>query len=299
MRRRVDFNQGVDARILSKSPMYLRDMATICISPLRIAFDHLGLRRVYDKSIRMAADNGITSLSNYMLYNFMDTPSDLYARLRVNIDLNEELDIRIWSFPMRYQPVTLKDRSHVGRHWNRYFLRSFQIMLQATRGIVSGTPSFFARAFGQDPDEFVYLLSLPQAFIFFREYYETGPGQPVREEYENLRRRMSRAQEKELLRLLGGPATASTLQRSRYASLAQDKRVDYLVRRAIRFHVMDTKEEAKGEGERVLKELTKSNEGYWTPSEEEIVEDAGLYEDDVTPVGEVKRKLAVVKGGRT
>ena len=74
---RVDFNQGVDARILSKSPMYLREMSRICISPLRIAFDHIGLRKPYETAVRMAADNQILSLSNYMLYNFMDTPEDL------------------------------------------------------------------------------------------------------------------------------------------------------------------------------------------------------------------------------
>ena len=85
VKRRVDFNQGIDARILAKSPMFLREMATICISPLRIAFDHLGLRKVYEIAIRMAADSGITSLSNYMLYNFMDTPADLYERMRLNI----------------------------------------------------------------------------------------------------------------------------------------------------------------------------------------------------------------------
>ena len=66
LKRRVDFNQGVDARILVKSPMFLREMSTICISPLRIAFDHIGVRKVYETSVRMAADNGITSLSNYM-----------------------------------------------------------------------------------------------------------------------------------------------------------------------------------------------------------------------------------------
>ena len=85
VRRRVDFNQGVDARILSKSPMFLREMAKTCISPLRIAFDHVGLRKPYEKSVRMAADNGIVSLSNYMLYNFKDTPADLYERMRTNI----------------------------------------------------------------------------------------------------------------------------------------------------------------------------------------------------------------------
>ena len=184
VKRRVDFNQGVDARILAKSPMYLKKMATICISPLRIAFDHMGVRKVYETAIRMAADNSITSLSNYMLYNFMDAPSDLYSRMQLNIGLNEELGIRIWSFPMRYHPVTLKDRSHVGRNWNRYYLRSFQIMLQATRGIVSGNPSFFRRAYGEHAQAFEHILSLPHAFIFHRDYYEKGAGSAVREEYQ-------------------------------------------------------------------------------------------------------------------
>ena len=52
IRRRVDFNQGVDARNLAKSPMYLREMSTICISPLRIAFDHIGVRKVYETAVR-------------------------------------------------------------------------------------------------------------------------------------------------------------------------------------------------------------------------------------------------------
>ena len=46
VQRRLDFNQGVDARILAKTPMYLREMSTVCVSPLRIAFDHIGLKRV-------------------------------------------------------------------------------------------------------------------------------------------------------------------------------------------------------------------------------------------------------------
>ena len=45
--RRVDFNQGVDARILCKDPVFLKELATICIKPLRIAFDHIGLIKPY------------------------------------------------------------------------------------------------------------------------------------------------------------------------------------------------------------------------------------------------------------
>lgn len=176
VQRRVDFNQGVDARILCKDPMYLRELSTICIKPLRIAFDHLGVKKPYEKAIRYAAKHGLTDLSNYMLYNFMDTPEDLFERMRLNVTLNEELDIRIFSFPMRYQPTDLPHRTHVGKNWNKYFLRSMQIILQATHGIVSGAPQFFKAAFGNTSDEFIKLLYKPHHFIFNRFWYEQGEG---------------------------------------------------------------------------------------------------------------------------
>ena len=120
VQRRVDFNQGVDARILCKDPIYLRELSSICIKPLRIAFDHLGLKKPYEQAIRFAHQFGLTELSNYMLYNFHDSPDDLYGRMKLNVRLNEELGIRIWSFPMRYQPTDLPDRTHIGERWTRY-----------------------------------------------------------------------------------------------------------------------------------------------------------------------------------
>lgn len=182
--RRVDFNQGVDARILCKDPMYLRELSSICIKPLRIAFDHLGLRKPYETAIRYAHEVGLHDLSNYMLYNFHDSPSDLYQRMRINIDLNRELNIRIFSFPMRYQPTDMKDRSHIGEKWNRYFLRSMQIILQATHGVVSGAPSFFSKAFGENEEVFHNLLLRPHHFIFNRRWYEELGGNAEFQEFE-------------------------------------------------------------------------------------------------------------------
>ena len=283
IQRRVDFNQGVDARILAKSPMYLREMRTVCISPLRIAFDHTGMRKVYEVAIRMAADNEITSLSNYMLYNFMDTPGDLYDRMRLNIALNEELNIRIWSFPMRYQPVTLKDRSHVGKNWNRYYLRSFQLMLQATHGLVSGNPAFFNRAYGDDKDAFECLLSAPHAFIFHRDHYEHGDGRPVRDDYEALRRRLSPSQEKELIGHLAGPTTtAPGLPRAHYRRLAQDSTIDPAIRSVMQYHTLDTKDRILATQTSVLPAFSRLNPDPAYPNEDEHVEDAGLY-DEETP----------------
>ena len=290
VKRRVDFNQGVDARILAKSPMYLKEMSRICISPLRIAFDHMGVRKPYEESVHMAADNEITSLSNYMLYNFMDTPADLYERMLVNIRLNEERGIRIWSFPMRYQPVQLKDRSHVGKNWNRYFLRSFQIMLQATRGIVSGNPSFFRHAYGQDQKEFQHLLSLPHAFIFHRDYFEYGEGHGHRDEYEALRRRLSESQERELISLLAGPEGSQRLDWRSYFRLANDLSIDPQVRQLIWFHTLGTKDSPDAAATRPLPMFADP-----APPEDEVVEDAGLFDHERTI--EVERRATDITMG--
>ena len=276
VKRRVDFNQGVDARILAKSPMFLRQMATICISPLRIAFDHIGVRKVYEKAVRMAADNNLTSLSNYMLYNFMDTPADLYSRMHLNISLNTELGIRIWSFPMRYQPVTLKDRSHVGKHWNQYALRSFQMMLQATHGVVSGNPSFFLRAYGATSREFERLLSLPHAFIFHREHYEYGRGSSIREEYDAARKHLSASQEQELFAILsrvGG-------KKKQYRALTSSRSIDGPIRKLLWFYGIDERE-VPGEARRkVLPLFPQLNPDPVLPTQEEMVEDVGLLDHE-------------------
>src|SRR5437660_12124199 len=89
VQRRVDFNQGVDARILCKDPVYLRELSTICLKPLRIAFDHLGLKAPYERAVRYAHEFGVMSMSNYMLYNFHDNPAYLFERMRLNVTLNE------------------------------------------------------------------------------------------------------------------------------------------------------------------------------------------------------------------
>ncbi len=206
VQRRVDFNQGVDARILCKDPMYLQELSTICIKPLRIAFDHLGVKKPYDQAIRYAAQHGLTDLSNYMLYNFMDTPTDLFERMRLNVTLNEELDIRIFSFPMRYQPTDLADRTHVGKHWNKHFLRSMQIILQATHGIVSGAPSFFKKAFGNTAQEYVKLLHMPHHFIFNRNWYQHGQGRDELDAYNLQFSNLTEPEKAELMEYLSEQA---------------------------------------------------------------------------------------------
>lgn len=204
LQRRVDFNQGVDARILCKDPIYLRELSRIALKPLRIAFDHLGLKKPYSQAIRYAAEAGILDLSNYMLYNFHDSPADFFERMRLNVTLNEELGVRIFSFPMRYQPVTRPDRGHVGKHWNPYYLRSMQVVLQATHGIVSGAPDFFRAAYGDTFDEFESILFRPHHYIFNRFWYERFGGRAEFESYQRAMGALSADERTELLGFLCG-----------------------------------------------------------------------------------------------
>jgi hypothetical protein len=265
VQRRVDFNQGVDARILCKDPMYLRELSTICLKPLRIAFDHWGLRKPYEQAIRYSYEFGLHELSNYMLYNFHDTPSDLYARMRLNVELNEELGIRIWSFPMRYQPTDLPNRSHIGEKWTRYQLRSLQIILQATHGVVSGAPVFFKRAFGETEAEFHDLLLWPHKFIFNRDYYQYTEGRPEFDEFSAKFSRLSEIERAELLWLLSstGPKDFKGLpQRTKSAQL----------REILRFYVPPAKEEEAAIWERQRKKRSEV-------PDDERVEDAGLTDN--------------------
>src|SRR3546814_13329920 len=100
--------------------MYLQELATICLKPLRIAFDHLGLKKPYEQAIRYSADAGLRELSNYMLYNFRDDPADLFERIWLNVQLNAEPEIRILSFPMRFYPNDLHERRFVTDRVPRY-----------------------------------------------------------------------------------------------------------------------------------------------------------------------------------
>ncbi len=166
--RYVDFNQGVDAKLLTEEKMAL--LSETAIKPLRIAFDHIELKRLYIEKIRLAHKYGIKQLSNFILFNYNDTPEDFYKRLRINIELNEELGLSIFSFPMKFIPLDAKDRKYVNNpHWTKQQLRGVQCILNATHGVVGPKRPFFKRAFGRDVNEFKYIIEQPEEHIFHRE----------------------------------------------------------------------------------------------------------------------------------
>ncbi len=168
--RVVDFNQGIDSRLVTEENM--RKLAEICIKPLRIAFDHWELRDIYEKAVRKAASAGITELSNYLLYNYNDKPEELYYRLKYNVELCEELNVSIYSFPMKYHPIDddeyFSNRDFIGKHWNRKFVRAVQAVLNSTKGCIGRGLEFFYEAFGIDEKRFWTIMWMPESFIIYR-----------------------------------------------------------------------------------------------------------------------------------
>lgn len=177
--RHVDFNQGVDARLFTEQKARL--LASIAIKPLRIAFDDIRTRPAYERAIRWSVLAGIKDFSNYLLYNFRDEPIDLYRRLLINVRLCDELNVNIYSFPMKYHPLRKgkeidndysHNRDYIGLHWNRKYIRAIQAILNSTKGKVGRGQSFFFEAFGHSEEEFLELLEMPETFIIYRFFFK-------------------------------------------------------------------------------------------------------------------------------
>ncbi len=170
----VDFNQGIDSRLITDTNM--EKLAEIPIRPLRIAFDHWELRTTYEKAVRTAVKHGHLHLSNYILYNFEDKPVELYKRLKLNVELCEELGASIYSFPMKYHPIDdpnyFSNRHYIGKWWSKKYIRTIQAILNSTKGKVGKGYSFFCKAFGENEKEFNKLLYMPEAMIIYRLYFE-------------------------------------------------------------------------------------------------------------------------------
>src|SRR5258706_13715302 len=88
-----------------------------------------------------------------------------------------------------------------------------QIILQATHGIVSGSPEFFKRAFGENPAEYESLLMPPERFLFNRVWYEEIAGRAELDDYHTQARVLNTEDREELLTLLSSsmPSRFKTL----------------------------------------------------------------------------------------
>lgn len=108
----VDFNQGLDARLLdNKAADYIGKMK---IPMVRLAYDLPNQRDALKNAIEKLGENGITKrhILVYAMFNFIETPNDFLDRVK------EILNWGASCYPMRFQPInTLKKDAYVSTHW--------------------------------------------------------------------------------------------------------------------------------------------------------------------------------------
>jgi hypothetical protein len=99
----VDFNQGLDARLVTDEvAIALRDLK---VPTIRFAYDFVTMKEQIMQAIMRLRTAGLDNrrmrhVSCYVLYNYKDTPEDLFERVR---------DLLAWgvaAYPMRYQPLS-------------------------------------------------------------------------------------------------------------------------------------------------------------------------------------------------
>ena len=203
--RYVDFNQGLDANLLNEHKA--RRLGEIALKPARIAFDHVEDQQKYERAIRLCVKHGVTTLSNYILYNSetftgkgttyaADTPEDLYQRMRFTVDLQDSINnettsrkpFSIFSFPMRYIPLADRQRGYIGSNWSKKYLRAVQCMLIPTQGKGMVSRKFFLAAFGLDVDDYMEILAMPESLIVARGHFvENKKNESESERTERLR----------------------------------------------------------------------------------------------------------------
>ena len=108
----VDFNQGLDARLVSDE--VADGVSRLKMDVIRLAYDYRAAGPAVERAIERLKAKGIRprKILVYTLFNYTDDPEDLYMRV---------LDILQWGavcYPMRFEPLcTLKKNAHVGPHW--------------------------------------------------------------------------------------------------------------------------------------------------------------------------------------
>ena len=164
----VDFNQALDARLMTEEKADI--LQGLKIYPLRFGFDNMSLDGIIQPVIKMMAKRKWFKFQYYTLYNYKDTPEDLYYRIKQSPILKEKHNIEVTAVPMRYHPIldVASGRDYVGRHWTAQALKGFMAIISrhsihgqisTVGGSIYSATEEFEYWFGKDEKEFVRLIN--------------------------------------------------------------------------------------------------------------------------------------------
>ena len=116
----VDFNQGLDARLLTRH--HAERIRELDMAVIRLAWDHVSLEDKFMAAWGKLRDAGVpkSKMQSYVLIGYNDTPEDAKYRLEKVRELGGLPN------PMRFQPLTAEKRnSYVGPGWTETLLRKY------------------------------------------------------------------------------------------------------------------------------------------------------------------------------
>jgi len=123
----VDFNQGLDSRLLSEEAA--QKISRMKIPVVRLAYDSPSQKPFVKRAIDSLHENGVSKreILVYTLFNFTESPDEFFDRVR---------HILGWGavcYPMRFQPCdTLEKNSYVSKKWDKRRLS----MIQSARRVI-------------------------------------------------------------------------------------------------------------------------------------------------------------------
>lgn len=150
--KRIDFNQGLDARLYNKS--VARRLSSLRLDPIRFAFDYPSQERSVIRAINLAKQYATSDIRVYVLYNFKDTPEDFFNRILL---LNKH---GVLAFPMEYRKPIPEATRFPGPHWNTQLLRALKLSLifYYRKGMITESHKSFRSIYGKTPKQFVSKL---------------------------------------------------------------------------------------------------------------------------------------------
>lgn len=130
MQKTVDFNQGLDARLLT--PEVVGAMRRFKVPVVRLAYDSDAIREPLHKAVKLLLASGYNGrrIVVYCIYNHTDKPDGFHQRVRDLVDWG------VVAYPMRYEPLRPQPKNtYVSEHWTA---RQLEMVAQARRVIGYG-----------------------------------------------------------------------------------------------------------------------------------------------------------------
>lgn len=122
LQKKVDFNQGIDASLVSEGVADMLSQLKLD-SSLRLAYDNPNQRKYVERAIERLTAAGIKQrdLFVYALFNYNESPDEFLERVR---------DILNWGvvcYPMRYEPLfTLEKNIFISPKWDAHKIELIQ-----------------------------------------------------------------------------------------------------------------------------------------------------------------------------